>query len=133
MTNNKQKTNPENPNNQFSNSEPMTFTQKVEYVKSIDMTNNKQQTEINAVEYIDKVNQFAKENNTGKPKQQTAVEWLWEIAYNRELTVEDWKQAKEMEKDRIIDAHYEGQCDETEGYPLEIAQQYYNETFGGNK
>jgi len=30
-------------------------------------------------------------------KQQTAVEWLWEIAYNRELTVEDWKQAKEME------------------------------------
>ena len=29
-------------------------------------------------------------------KQQTAVEWLWEIAYNRELTVEDWKQAKEM-------------------------------------
>ena len=31
-------------------------------------------------------------------KQQTAVEWLWEIAYNRELTVEDWKQAKEMEK-----------------------------------
>jgi hypothetical protein len=33
-----------------------------------------------------------------KDKQQTAVEWLWEIAYNRELTVEDWKQAKEMEK-----------------------------------
>jgi hypothetical protein len=31
-------------------------------------------------------------------KQQTAVEWLWEIAYNQELTVEDWKQAKEMEK-----------------------------------
>jgi hypothetical protein len=30
-------------------------------------------------------------------KQQTPVEWLWEIAYNRELTVEDWKQAKEME------------------------------------
>ena len=36
------------------------------------------------------------ENN----KQQTAVEWLWEIAYNRELTVEDWKQAKEMEKEQ---------------------------------
>jgi predicted solute-binding protein len=33
-------------------------------------------------------------------KQQTAVEWLWEIAYNRELTVEDWKQAKEMEKEQ---------------------------------
>jgi hypothetical protein len=36
------------------------------------------------------------ENN----KQKTAVEWLWEIAYNRELTVEDWKQAKEMEKEQ---------------------------------
>jgi hypothetical protein len=23
---------------------------------------------------------------------------LWEIAYNQELTVDDWKQAKEMEK-----------------------------------
>ena len=34
-------------------------------------------------------------------KQQTAVEWLWEIAYNRELTVEDWKQAKERYKDEI--------------------------------
>ena len=29
--------------------------------------------------------------------QQPAVEWLWEIAYNRELTSEAWKQAKEME------------------------------------
>jgi hypothetical protein len=34
-------------------------------------------------------------------KQQTAVDWLWEIAYNRELTVEDWKQAKEMYKDEM--------------------------------
>ena len=33
-------------------------------------------------------------------KQQTAVEWLWEIAYNRDLTVADWKQAKEMEKEQ---------------------------------
>ena len=34
-------------------------------------------------------------------KQQTVVEWLWEIAYNRELTVEDWKQAKERYNDEI--------------------------------
>jgi uncharacterized membrane protein YgaE (UPF0421/DUF939 family) len=134
MTNNKQQTNPENPNNQFSNSEPMTFTQKVEYVKSIDMTNNKQQTEMNAVEYLDKVNQFAKENNTGKPRQQTAIEWLFDNVYmaHSELS-EKLKQAKEMEKERIIDAHYEGQCNQTEGYPLQIAEQYYNETYGGNK
>jgi hypothetical protein len=38
-----------------------------------------------------------KDNKMTNNKQQTAVEWLWEIAYNRELIVEDWKQAKEME------------------------------------
>jgi hypothetical protein len=99
MTNNKQKTNPENPNNQFSNSEPMTFTQKVEYVKSIDMTNNKQQTEINAVEYLGKVNQFAKENNTDNLRQQTAIEWLEKICNDRGyyLMSEYFEQAKEME------------------------------------
>lgn len=47
------------------------------------MTNNKQQTEINAVEYLSKVNQFAKENNTDKPKQQTAVEWLVEQLHRK--------------------------------------------------
>lgn len=34
-------------------------------------------------------------------KQQTAIEWLWEIAYNRDLTLEDWKQAKERYNDEI--------------------------------
>jgi hypothetical protein len=67
-------------------------------------------------------------------KQQTAVEWLWEIAYNRELTVEDWKQAKEMEKQQIINA-----VDDQNNYdswPSSIptlGEQYYNEAYGGNK
>jgi hypothetical protein len=67
------------------------------------MTNNKQQTEINAVEYLGKVNQFAKENNTDKPKQQTAIEWLFDNVYmaHSELS-EKLKQAKEMEKDQHI-------------------------------
>ena len=92
------------------------------------MTNNKQQTEINAVEYLGKVNQFAKENNTGKPKQQTAVEWLWEIAYNRELTIEDWKQAKEMEKERMIQF-----CiDWFISREMNI-REYYEQTYGGGK
>ena len=80
-------------------------------------------------------------------KQQTAVEWfsvrrdvleievrlgkLSPIEYAEELTKAE-QQAKEMEKERIIDAHYEGQCNQTEGYPLQIAEQYYNETYGGN-
>ena len=96
------------------------------------MSNNKQQTDINAVEYLDKVNQFAKENNTGKPKQQTAVEWLWEIAYNRELTVKDWKQAKEMEKERIINAWKagDGKYDKVAD---KLAEQYYKQTYGGGE
>jgi len=40
---------------------------------------------------------FLNDKRMTNNKQQTAVEWLWEIAYNRELTVEDWKQAKEIE------------------------------------
>ena len=62
---------------------------------------------------------------------QSSVEWLWEIAYNnRKLTVEDWKQAKAMHKEEIIDAankllyHGTGPGDTA-------AEQYYNETFGG--
>ena len=40
---------------------------------------------------------------------------------------------KEVEKEQTINAHLEGQCDETEGYPLEIAKKFYNETYGDNK
>jgi hypothetical protein len=105
------------------------------------MTNDKQQTEINAVEYLGKVNQFAKENNTDRPRQQTAIEWLIEHirqdVFVHSKSTKEWnqvfQQAKEMEKERIIDAHYEGQCNQTEGYPLQIAEQYYNETYGGGE
>ena len=62
------------------------------------------------------------ENN----KQQTAVEWLWEIAYNRELTVEDWKQAKEIEKDQHIKSW------ETGLMKVDF-NEYYNETYGGGE
>jgi len=67
-------------------------------------------------------------------KQQTAVEWLWEIAYNRELTVADWKQAKEMEKKQII-------LSIAKNLPIEDgvltavqkAEQYYQQTYGGGE
>ena len=56
-------------------------------------------------------------------KQQTAVEWLWEIAYNRELTFEDWKQAKEMEVAGREMSYDEGYA---EGYKraLEVMEWY---------
>ena len=61
-------------------------------------------------------------------KQQTAVEWLWEIAYNRELTVADWKQAKEMEKERMIQF-----CiDWFISREMNI-REYYEQTYGGGE
>jgi hypothetical protein len=69
-------------------------------------------------------------------KQQTAVEWLWEIAYNRELTVEDWKQAKEMDKQQKKGMYVEGSFAKMRYYDgLEYidADQYYNETYGGEQ
>ena len=39
----------------------------------------------------------------------------------------------EKEKEVIENAHFEGQCDETEGYPLEIAKKFYNETYNTEK
>ena len=69
-------------------------------------------------------------------KQQTSVEWLWEIAYNRELTVEDWKQAKEMEKERAIkfacDVHMNVKKDKVKSL-MQLVDEYYNETYGETK
>ncbi len=55
---------------------------------------------------------------------QTAVEWLKkEYELSGFLTDSDFEQAKEMEKEQIIDACK--QC----SYSYEEAEQYYNETF----
>lgn len=111
------------------------------------MTNNKQQTEINAVEYLGKVNQFAKENNTGKPKQQTAVEWLLnaiETKNGEEFSsyyTEFIEQAKEMDKEKHEKFNKflndEKQLGISDLKTIERIQWYYNtyfnETYGGNK
>jgi len=111
------------------------------------MTNNKQQTEINTVEYLSKVNQFAKENNTGKPKQQTAVEWLLnaiETKNGEEFSsyyTEFIEQAKEMEKEKHEKFNNflndEKQLGISDLKTIERIQWYYNtyfnETYGGNK
>ena len=104
------------------------------------MTNNKKQTGINEVEYIIKVNQFAKENNTDKPRQQTAVEWL-----EKQTRKPEWhslkrgdifEQAKEMEKERIETAYNKGTVhgiDYPESTLPITGEQYYNETYGGGE
>ena len=78
--------------------------------------------------------------------QQTAVEWLEETAKKRleenghetaywhyKRLIEDFEQAKEMEKQQIIDAHINGQSEYDKGaYRKEVednSEYYYNETF----
>jgi hypothetical protein len=125
MTNNNQQPPQETPNNQFSNNEPMTFAQKVEYVKSIEMTNN---------------------------KQQTAVEWLAEqmeilhYDYWAEHISKDEKnqrlkqlkeQAKEMEKEQHATT-WDKSMDNLDARGGNIVRawvdfdEYYNQTFGAD-
>ena len=63
----------------------------------------------------------------------TAVDWLIKelkdfgyYTYNLEKLCE---QAKEMEKQQIIDAHLDGQCFSTAIEEIDYAEDYYNETF----
>jgi len=64
---------------------------------------------------------------------QTATEWLFKKLWDEPKDKLTWyailKQAEEMFEEQIVEAHFEGQYDKTEGYPIKIAEQYYNETF----
>ncbi len=68
-------------------------------------------------------------------KQQTAVEWLWnelvDKGYFKKLPISEIKQAKQMEKEQIIDAYQQGTFDDG---PSEIeAKQYYIDVYGNKK
>ena len=70
-------------------------------------------------------------------KQQTAVEWLENELIERYNLINSkplFEQAKEMEKQQIIDAHYIGADEESDnhGYMYtnkDKSEQYYNKTF----
>ena len=70
-------------------------------------------------------------------KKQSSVEWLAEKF--TEDSHNQWEikvlvnRALQMHKEEIKDAHFDGQCDKTEGYLIVIAEHYYNEIFGGEK
>jgi hypothetical protein len=65
-------------------------------------------------------------------KQQTAVEWLQSIELERDLTLADWKQAKEREKERMCKFAYK--ChNHYKVYGDFNIEQYYNETYGGGE
>jgi hypothetical protein len=69
-------------------------------------------------------------------RKQTAIDWLHEIAKQREPDKFDWEQALAMEKEQIINSFDEGKSD---GYKTArewdemivwlSAEQYYNETY----
>ena len=74
---------------------------------------------------------------------QTAVEWLQEQLFNslgvklsdhQSKMANDifFKQAKEMEKEQIMQFWDEGVISATYGKPISF-EQYYEETYGGNK
>lgn len=56
---------------------------------------------------------------------QTAVEWLYKLSKERELDKFDLEQAKEMEKQQINKACYDGYYQE-ELYDI---REYYNKTY----
>jgi len=67
-------------------------------------------------------------------KYKTAVEWLFDKMITEKHTISEWndvvKQAKEMEKEHIINAAKIVLFNST-GQGDEAAEQYYNETYGG--
>jgi hypothetical protein len=73
-------------------------------------------------------------NNT--MNKQTAVEWLFEQLYlsqGYESAIEMLEQAKEMEKEQIINTYRDGRSDQQSEKPSRfynrMAEQYYKETF----
>ena len=67
---------------------------------------------------------------------QTAVEWLYKNLLENPISNQDveyneavFHNAKEMEKQQIIDAHLDGQCFSTTIEEIDYAKDYYNETF----
>jgi hypothetical protein len=60
-------------------------------------------------------------------KQQTAVEWLWNLSLTKELQASDFQQALAMEKEQIIEANED--CSTNELGEFLTGEQYYNETY----
>lgn len=64
---------------------------------------------------------------------QTSLQWLKDVLYpylnkeDKEYTDVLFNKAKQMEREQIIDAYYEGK---EYGFK-EQGEQYYNETYGG--
>lgn len=72
-------------------------------------------------------------------KKQTAVEWLEQAYWDNKgtLSQKHFDQAKQMEKNQIIDAYYQGAEDEASEHGVMIwdltdAKRYYNDYYINN-
>jgi hypothetical protein len=71
--------------------------------------------------------------NIGVPKNLTAVEWLVEQYANENYGIEVYEQAKQMEKEQIINAYLQKRTKGDISHVVKTwdkAEQYYNETYG---
>ena len=70
-------------------------------------------------------------NRYTRDMKQTAIEWLVEELpiLKIQLLEKVVAKAKEMEKEQIIEAYWNGTIDLEKNEALKIAEQYYNETF----
>ena len=59
-------------------------------------------------------------------KQQTAVEWLWNLSHTKELQASDFEQALAMEKEQLEKAFNEGTFANDEKV---TSEEYYTETY----
>jgi hypothetical protein len=70
-------------------------------------------------------------------KELTAVEWLFLMLNNpnkdQKFANKLLQQAKEMEKEQIVEAVNKGWNYHEDGFVSWMGEQYYNETYGGNK
>jgi hypothetical protein len=57
-------------------------------------------------------------------KQQTAVEWLWDLSQTKELEASDFEQALAMEKEQLEEAKSEGYEFATQEAIKEIHKNY---------
>ena len=75
----------------------------------------------------------------------TAIEWLYNELSKNNTSIDSvierinkdssiWKQAKQMEKEQIIEANRQGRCNDCPiMYSNQEAQEYYNQTYNQNK
>ena len=95
----------------------------------------------NPAEFIQHLKDFVDKHQEDTPKQQTAVDFFYNevwLCFSNKLSWTECErltkikeQAKEMEKERMIEAFKHGELP-----PLFVnfdAEQYYEQTYGGNK